>query len=200
MQTFKMEFKVAPGKEPKQEISSPGIDGLMFRSKSKPTVYQARRDGFIASWLKPYPEWETFQADAVACWERYAHAVGSPILHSVVLKFINRMDFPASDFSAKRYFTTHPTPPPKLGWEVGNFVQQAEYLVPGTAYAVQTVLTRAFDAAPELMAFVLDIEVKLREPISATEDRLSAVLGEMRKLKNRAFFGILTKQAWQRYV
>jgi uncharacterized protein (TIGR04255 family) len=196
----KIEFSGGAHEEPKQELTSVDIEGLMFRSSSKPTVYQARRDGFIASWLRPYPDWETFQADAINYWERYAEAVGLPVLHSVLVKFINRMEFPLAGFSPERYLTTHPSPPPKLGWEVGNFVQQAEYLVPHTAYAVQTVLTRAFDTAPELVAFVLDIEVKLREPITATENRLGDVLRDMRKLKNRAFFGILTKTGWEGYL
>lgn len=199
LRTMRIEFRLGEGNEPSENVTSPGVEGLMFRSKSEPTVYQARRDGFIASWLKPYPDWETFQADAIARWDRYAQAVGLPVLHSVLVKFINRVEFPLSDFSPKRYLTTHPSPPPKLGWEIGNFVQQAEYVVPHTPYSVQTVLTRAFDAAPELVAFVLDIEVRLREPITATEDRLGDVLGEMRRLKNKAFFGILTKAGWERY-
>ncbi len=199
LRMVKIEFRVGPPKEPPQDSITPGVEGLIFRSKSSPTVYQARRDGFVASWLKPYPDWETFQADAVARWEQYARAVGLPVLHSVMVKFINRVEFPKSDFSPKRYFTTHPPPPPKLGWEVGNFEQKAEYLVSGTSYAVQTVLARAFDAAPDSLAFVLDIEVRLRDPITAPEDRLGAVLPEMRRLINKAFFGILTKKAWEKY-
>lgn len=200
LRMVKLELRIGPPKEPPQDLVTPAIEGLIFRSKSKPTVYQARRDGFVASWLKPYPDWETFQTDAIERWERYAQAVGLPVLHSVLVKFTNRVEFPRPGFSSKRYFTTHPSPPPKLGWDVGNFVQQAEYLVPHTSYAVQTVLTRAFDAAPDMLAFVLDIEVRLREPIIATDDRLGNVLPEMRKLKNKAFFGILTKTAWQKYL
>lgn len=200
MQTVRMAVRLENGQEPKQEVTLPGIEGLMFRSKTQPTVYQARRDGFIASWLTPYPDWETFQRDAVAQWERYAAVVGSPAMHSVIVKFINRLEFPLSDFLAERYFTTHPSRPPTLDWLFANFVQQVEYAVPGTNYGVQTVFARAFDVAPELLAFILDIEVKLREPLAATERPLGDLLGEMRHLKNKAFFGLLTKDAWQRYL
>lgn len=200
MRAVKMEVRFEQGQEPKQEVTLPGIEGLMFRSKTQSTVYQIRRDGFIASWLKPYPEWETFERDAVACWERYADVVGRPALHNMFVRFINRLEFPAADFSKDRYFTTHPSPPPSLDWRFLNFSQQAEYLVPGTNYAVQTVLARAFDTAPESVAFILDIEVKLREPVVAKEHAFGEVLGEMRNLKNKAFFGLLTEDAWRRYV
>lgn len=201
MHAFKMEMKLEKGKEPIQEVTTPGIEGLMFRSKERPTVYQARRDGFIASWLKPYPDWDEFQSDAVAQWERYASVVGLPALHSVLVKFINRLEFPLGDFTPERYFTTHPAKLPNLGWKFSNLAQQVEYAVPGTNFGVQTVLARAFDNAPaELVAFILDIEVKLREPLTATDRALDDVLGEMRCLKNEAFFNLLTEQAWQRYL
>lgn len=199
LRMVKIEFRAGPAKQPQKEVAVPAVAGLMFRSKTKPTVYQARSDGFIASWLKPYPDWETFQADAVAYWERYAQAVGLPVLHSVMVKFINRVEFPQSGFSPKQYFTTHPPPPPKLGWQMANFVQQVEHIVPSTPYVVQTLLARAFDSAPGTLAFVLDIEVNLREPITPPESRLTNVLPEMRKLKNQAFFSILTPKAWKRY-
>ena len=200
MHAFKMEMKLEKGKEPKQEVTTPGIEGLMFRSKHHPTVYQARRDGFIASWLRPYPDWDEFQRDAVAQWERYASVVGSPALHSVLVKFINRLEFPSGEFTPERFFTTHPAKLPKLGWKFANLAQQVEYAVPGTNYGVQTVLARAFDNAPaELVAFILDIEVKLREPLAATDHRLCDALREMRALKNEAFFNMLTEHAWRRY-
>jgi uncharacterized protein (TIGR04255 family) len=198
MRRFTVSLQVKGGEEPKQEFASPGLDGLMYRSSSKQTVYQARRDGFIASWLKPYPDWEAFQGDAVENWERYAQLVGLPVLHSVLVKFINRLEFP-KDSPLMQNFTTPPSTPPKLQWEMGQFTQQAEYLVPHTPYTVQTALTRTLDVAPELSAFVLDIEVKMREPITASEHRVDEVLGQMRVLKNNAFFGILTKAGWQRY-
>ncbi len=200
MQTLKVELKVSPGEQPKQDVTSPGIDGLMFRSKSKPTVLQARRDGFIASWLKPYPNWETFQADAIERWERYSDVIGSPTLHGVLVKFINRLEFPLSEFLPNEYMTMHPTPPPSLGWQFTNFAQQTDFQVPGTPFAVQTVLARAFDATPELLAFILDIEVKVREPLSAIDRSLDEVLAEMRNLKNTAFFGMLTERAWRGYL
>lgn len=199
MQIVKMAVKLEKGLEPKQEIITPGIEGLMFRSKTQPTVYQARRDGFIASWLKPYPDWDVFQRDAILQWERYSGLVGATALHSVFVRFINRLEFPLGEFTPEKYFTTHPSTPAKLGWQFTNFMQQVEYAVPGTNYVVQTVLARAFDTAPELLAFILDIEVKLREPLTATERAPGEVLGEMRSLKNEAFFGLLTEQAWQRY-
>jgi uncharacterized protein (TIGR04255 family) len=200
MHTFKMEMKMEKGKEPKQEVTTPGIEGLMFRSKERPTVYQARRDGFIASWLNPYPDWKEFQSDAVAQWERYASVVGSPALHSVLVKFINRLEFPLGEFTPEGYFTTLPATPPNLRWRLVNFIQQAEYAVPGTNYVVQTMLARAFDNAPETVAFILDIEVKLREPLTATGRALDDVLREMSCLKNEAFFNLLTERARQGYL
>lgn len=162
-------------------------------------VYQVKRDGFALSWLAPYADWDTFQARALAGWTKYDQVLQPQLLHNVVLRFINRLDFPRTEFSLSRCFTAHPSPIPGLAWQFGTFNQQVLYSVPDSACAVQVVLAQVFDAAPETLSFVLDVEVKLKESFSAAERSVSEVLSEMRELKNRAFFGMLTPETVERY-
>ena len=200
VQSVMMEFRIGDGETPPQELKQSGVEGLIFRSKTKPTVYQVRRDGFIASWLHPYQNWDAFRDDATTQWERYALQSGISNLHSIFVRFINRVEFPIENFSPEDYFTVFPKRPSGIDWQVSNFVQQVEYAIPSTNFIIQTTLTRAFDAAPNLVAFILDTEVKLRTPLSATNASPIEVLAQMRGIKNQAFFGTLTERAWQRYM
>jgi uncharacterized protein (TIGR04255 family) len=199
MHPVQIELKAEVGKEPHQKVSFPGVEGFFFRSKAHPTVYQVRRDGFTASWLKPYPSWEIFSANALSMWERYRKVLQEPDLHTVIVRFINRLEFPQAEFRLANYFTTPPQPPPALNWKFHGFTQQALFAVPDSGCVVQATLAQAFDAAPETHAFILDLEIKLKEPLSYTGRKLDEVLAEMRGLKNAAFFGMLTDAALERY-
>ncbi len=199
MRPMEMKVIAKAGEEPRQQVRFLDADGFFFRSKTQPTVYHVRRDGFAVSWLNPYPDWETFEAHALESWAHYVEAMQGPELHTVVVRFINRLEFPQADFKLATYFTAPPQPPPTLNWKFHNFTQQALYAVPDSGCLVQATLAQAFDAAPDTLAFILDLEIKLKEPLAATGRDLGETLAEMRVLKNAGFFGMLTATALERY-
>lgn len=199
LRPFKLEVRMQAGEMPQQRMQF-AVEGLLFRSRTEPTVYHARRDGFALSWLKPYSEWEQFQASALAGWEQFARVLQPSALHAVAVRFVNRLEFPSADFKLSEHFTVAPKSPPDLGWRFHGFVQQNVYSVPDSDCTVKVTLTPAFGAtAAEVQAFILDIEVTLKHPLSETNRKIEEVLAEMRQLKNAAFFGMLTPRVVELY-
>ena len=199
MRPVKFEVKQEAGKEPEQKITFPSVDGFFFRAPGEPTVYHARRDGLIVSWLAPYANWETLRDTALKAWAKYREILAPEELHTVALRYINRLEFPQTDFQLAKFFTSPPAKPPELSrWTFLGFQHHSLFAVPGSGYAVQVIFTR-IDGSPETVAFILDIEVRLKEALSATARRVEEVLEEMRALKNEAFFGMLTLDAIKRY-
>ena len=183
------------------KVTFPPMEGFIFRSTTKPAVvHQARRDGYTFSRLAPYEDWHTLEAEARAGWAEYQAVLEPEELHAVAVRFINRVEFPMEGFKLSRYFTTPPVSPPELGWQFHGFMHQTLYAVPGSPCVVKVILASAFGATPgDSVAFIMDIEVTLKESLSATGREMDAVLAEMHDLKNKAFFHLLTDDSIQLY-
>ncbi len=177
------------------------MQGFIFRSATQTSVvHQARRDGYTFSRLEPYEDWRVLEAGALAGWADYRAVLEPEELHGVAVRFINRVEFPLEGFKLARFFTTPPVSPPDLGWQFHGFIHQTFYAVPGSPCVVKVILTPAFDATPgDSVAFIMDIEVTLKESLAATGRELESVLAEMHELKNQAFFHLLTEEALQSY-
>jgi uncharacterized protein (TIGR04255 family) len=177
------------------------MQGFIFRSATLPNVHQARRDGYTFSRLTPYEDWHSLESSARLGWTDYQAVLKPEELHAVAVRFINRVEFPLEGFRLARFFTTPPVSPPDLGWQFHGFMHQTFYAVTGSPCVVKVILAPAFDAASgDSVAFIMDIEVTLKESLVATGRGLDAVLAEMHDLKNKAFFHLLTEEALEMYM
>lgn len=201
LRPVKVEVTHSPEGQLPPKVTFPPMEGFIFRSTTQPSVvHQARRDGYTFSRLAPYENWRSLEAEARAGWAAYQAVLEPEELHSVVVRFINRLAFPFDGFRLSRYFMTPPVSPSELGWQFHGFMHQTFYAVPGSPCVVKVILASAFDATPrEFLAFILDVEVTLKESLSATGKAMEAVLAEMHDLKNKAFFHLLTGEALQLY-
>jgi uncharacterized protein (TIGR04255 family) len=176
------------------------MQGFIFRSATQLSVHQARRDGYTFSRLTPYEDWAALESGALGGWADYQAVLKPEELHAVAVRFINRVEFPLEGFRLARFFTTPPVSPPDLGWQFHGFMHQTFYAVPGSPCVVKVVLAPAFEGAlGDAVAFIMDVEVTLRESLAATGRGLDAVLAEMHDLKNKAFFHLLTEEALHTY-
>ena len=176
------------------------MQGFIFRSATQRSAHQARRDGYTFSQLEPYENWSALEAEALQGWADYQRVLEPEDLHTVAVRFINQVKFPVEGFKLARYFTTPPVPPPDLGWQFHGFMHESLYAVPDSPCVVKVVIVRALDGlSPETVPFVVDIELTLKESLSASGKSVSAVLAEMHDLKNQAFFHLLTEEALETY-
>ncbi len=153
------------------------------------------------SQLPPYTNWASLEQDALQGWRDYQEVLEPEELHAVGIRYINRLEFPLEGFRLARYFTTPPVPPPALGWTFYGFAHQAFYAVQDSPCIVKVTIAPAFDvASKDNFAFVLDIDITLKESLAALGRELLETLAEMHDLKNKAFFNLLTDEALQRYT
>lgn len=201
LRQMQIEVRQTPQGSVPPKVTFPEMGGFIFRSKTQPSiVHQSRRDGYTFSWLEPYKDWHSFEAEARAGWADYQAVLEPEELHAVAVRFINRVKFPPEGFQLSRFFSTPPASPPKSDWQIYGFMHQTFYAVPGSPCVVKVILAPAFDPTPEnSVAYIVDIEVTLKESLAANGRDLNSVLKEMRDLKNKAFFSILTKEAVETY-
>ena len=198
MRPVQFEMKLEVGKSPETRVVSPDAEGFLFRSKNQRTVYHARRDGLIVSWLAPYSDWSTFLNAAMVAWDKFQEILAPSELYSVALRYINRLEFPLADFRLSTFFTTPPAKPPTLGdWGFNVFSHQTVFDPPNSPHFVQTNFLRT-EAASENVAFILDIQVGQKKGIGM-ERSTKEMLEEMHVLKNTIFFAMLTDATLERY-
>jgi uncharacterized protein (TIGR04255 family) len=140
-----LSVQIQPGKaDPVQQIFQQLSNGFVMRSSDEPTVHQVRRDGYSYSRLPPYEGWEPFISAAKAGWQIYAHAFQPEELHSLALRFINRLDFPVDEFRQNResFLTVAPPPPAGLNWGFGGFTHHYSSVVRDVPCMVNLNLAR----------------------------------------------------------
>ncbi len=195
---FSIGGKKAAPDPPKPGTSAPPL-GFIFKSPS--TVLQARRDGFTFSYLSPYTDWETLQSSALSRWADFQQILQPKPLHGLSVRFINRLEFELEGFASTRYFAAPPPALPNNKWKLDSFQQRAIYAPPQSPCIVRVNTAPAFVSDPSrTVAFMLDIEVALKESFSATDRDLVVTLAEMHDLKNEAFFNLLTEDAIKHYI
>lgn len=166
--------------------------GLRFESKDKRHIVQFQRDGLIFSRLKPYPEWSTFEEEALKFWEIHKELFEPSQLDRLGVRFINLIES-VTIAEAHNYLVSPPKCPDSLSLPFFEFLQQYTFDVPGYPYKAQIVQTvqpksAASSGHPGL---ILDIDVFTTDPQPIPCDNLKNQLAELRWLKNKLFFGSL---------
>jgi uncharacterized protein (TIGR04255 family) len=194
---FHHELRVGPGQEPQQTLRDLGWRGLRFQSADGLQVAQFNRDGFIFSRLQPYQSWEQFNCEGLRLWESYAALAQPSEVQRLGLRFINRIALPPQEVRFVDYIRPHAQPPQGLDLPFQGFFHHDVLAVPGHAYAINVIRTVQPPQEPgsEGMAVILDIDVYVAQPFKPSRAELDHRLAEMRWLKNKVFFGSVTKKA-----
>ena len=197
--TFQGEFKAEAGKPPEQRVVDLGWSGLLFQSQDQSRVAQFQREGFAFSRLKPYQEWELFEAEALRLWKTYVELASPVAVQRIGVRFINRMPFLADGFRLDDYLNDSPQPLPTLGLIRGGFLHQDSFRLPETNYVVNVIRTvQPAEGTPASVPVILDIDVFTNAQMELDEALLKKRLAEMRWLKNKIFFVSLATRTKER--
>lgn len=172
--------------------------GWRCESADGAEVVLIRTDGFSVARLADYPGWEKFCERFLELWEEYRQTVAPPEIQRVGLRYINDLRLPLSEsFNFDDWLTSTPRPPAGLPPALVDFMVQMT--VPTSAEGTTVHVTQATDSGARsetMLPVVIDIDV-CTECIHASDDRagdlLASTLSEMRELKNRVFFGLITE-------
>lgn len=187
---------ISPKAEPASPTSpknKPKWDGVRARSEDGRQTAFFKPTSFMYSLQPPYSEWNAFSEEALRLWEIHKSIARVEQIQRVGVRYINRIPMPGVSFELSDYMTIAPPDPKGIALPFVNFLHQDTFMVPGHPYQINCTRTiLPITQTQNLPNLVIDIDVFTTAPVSfsALHDRLA----EMRWLKNKLFFGIVTEK------
>lgn len=173
--------------------SSQGVIGYRLSKADDSRILQVRRDCLAYSHVAPYTDWATFRAEARPLWETYRAAVPDAKLARCALRYINRVDIPATNIEPFDYFTLYPKVPDQLPQQ--DVVGMAMNLqMPQLDIECMAAINQALvePAKPGHISIVFDIDI-FRLGIETWQDsEVWAFLDKLRDRKNEIFEACIT--------
>lgn len=182
-------------------VGETSIIGARLHSENGKYVAQFSMEGFSLSRLEPYESWETLIAEAKRVWEIYRICLKPTRIHRTAARFINNLRLPIPPgVRFERFLTGLPSMPADFPQSVMSFLQR--FVVYDEQTGATAILTQALDriTTPEPLPVILDIDVFRETKFSCDSLDVWDYLTELRKLKNRYFFGLLTEPAMELYA
>lgn len=177
---------------------SPGSQlGWMFRSANGLQVAQFRSDGFTFNRLSPYTSWDELFPHAMELWKLYVELLRPEQVGRLAVRFINRL----ATYEPETAFglLNPPHLPNGLRVSTREFLSRLVVLDEDTDHAA--VITTASDAelTQAKPALILDIDAFSERSYEPQDLDLSRTLEELRRLKNKLFFGMITEDTARLY-
>lgn len=176
-----------------------GWEGVRLESDDKKYIVQFKRDGLVFSRTNGYDHWEPFTSAAKEAWRAYVEIAAPLEVQRLGVRFINQIST-ATPENLTDVLREPPTCPSEL--PLKEFVYQSTFAVPGLPFGVRVIKVMQ-PSIPELQkssGLFLDIDVYTTKAISADTAELEATLTQMRSLKNKVFFTLLTEQTIQSFA
>jgi uncharacterized protein (TIGR04255 family) len=178
--------------------------GWRCESADGTEVALIRQDGLSFGRLAGYPGWDAFTDRFLSVWGTFVE-VAQPIeISRVGVRYVNDLRLPIGDqFHFERFLTTAPRPPAGLAPEIADFLTQMT--LPGGAEGLRVAITQATDGASRtatVLPVTVDIDASWDRSVPVDDRlpvRLSQMLGSLRDLKNRVFFGLVTEELVSAY-
>ncbi len=190
---FQTSIEVKEGKDVDHRTVSQMV-GYRFDSSDKLYVLQAHTDGFTVSRLKPYSTWEDLFGETKKLWAIFKRIAVPITISRVATRFINRIELSLDqriDFDD--YLAVPPRVPAGLPEAVSSFINRVAVEDPTTSASV--VVTQALEnpnPATNTIPVLLDIDVFKQVSMDPSGEDHWHLLGQLRQLKNQAFFGSIT--------
>ncbi len=173
-----------------------GFHGLVLHEAEKRFIVQLRPDGFTVNQVAQYSTAEALMAEALRTWPGYVAAAQVEKVIRLAFRYINKFPIPienGQEFST--YLAAGPTLPGELPQGVSNFLMRA--VIQDRPSAPRVIVTQKITAGrdAEMPQIIIDVDAVAEGQFKPTVDGIRPVLDELRELKNRVFFGLLTDAA-----
>ncbi len=170
------------------------VDGFRFASDDNLQIAQIKRDGVVFSRLKPYQDWEQFTGEALRIWQIFLDFAAPIEIERLGVRFINHLPSVGAK-SLEQVLQDPPNRPANLPLE--EFVYQSIFRVPEQPFAIRVIklMPPQVPSSSESAGLFLDCEVYSTKPLTCDPEAVNNALTNMRSLKNRIFFTLLTDEA-----
>jgi uncharacterized protein (TIGR04255 family) len=191
----KHEFQHAPGKLPSHCVKDLGTLGYMFRSTDNKNIVQFRRDGFTFNRLTPYTSWDQVFPEASRFWSLYVQSAEPEEIKRIAVRYINRLPLPAHQFAFPDFLTAPPPLPQDVPRCISSFISRVIIQDPETKTCANVTQALEPPLDERYIPVILDIDVFQQNLADSTAATVLPKFAELRAMKNRIFFGSLTKKA-----
>ncbi|MFH1746388.1 MAG: TIGR04255 family protein, partial [Planctomycetota bacterium] len=174
--------------------------GFRLESADQPYIAQFTRNGFVFSRITPYENWNSFTKEAKRLWQIHVELTEPSEIERLGVRFINRI-VPIELDKLDKILTLPPQHPASLTLPIGEFLHRSRFTVPGYPYILNIIQTTQPPSPPETdsLGLIMDIDVFTTQTVDLNEATLDSRLAEMRWLKNKAFYSLLTLQTIERF-
>jgi uncharacterized protein (TIGR04255 family) len=189
LQTFAHQMKISA--EGKSDVTSGNVDfnGIRIQTDNGKHVAQFRRDAFAYSHLRPYASWQVMFDEMKRLWSVYSTLTKPTKLDRIGVRFINQIPLQGRDF--RSLLQGAPTSSELIeNMPIVNFLHQDNLAVPGHPYAITI---RKTIQQPTMDILIIDIDVCTLQSVAL--DEIDEHLANLRWLKNKVFFSVLSQKA-----
>jgi uncharacterized protein (TIGR04255 family) len=174
--------------------------GFRFASDDSPYIAQFTRNGLVFSRLAPYESWERFAEEGLRLWRIYREHAQPSEIQRLGVRFINAIG-PVQINELNGLLSLAPQSPPGMPLVPKQFLYQNTYEIPNYPYNLNVVRTiqPLEPTADNGFRLILDLDVFTTKPLAVNDEATQDALAEMRWIKNKAFFALLTDQAIARF-
>ncbi len=173
-----------------------GWHGLRAVSNDGQFIAQFTRNGFVFSRLKPYEDWERFEAEALRLWNAFAEVAQPTEIDRLGVRFINVMELEPGETPGD-ILSLPPQVPDSLPLQVSEFMHQTQFDIPQYGYQLNVIQT--VQRSDGKASVILDLDVSTTIAPAAPDGNLSTRLREMQWIKNKAFFSLVSQSAIARF-
>lgn len=179
--------------------------GVLLKSADGKLVLQARVDGITLSRLAPYETFDALEPVLAKCWHAYVGITRPAHTSRVAVRYINRVDVPDPDDLGE--VLVRPPVPTVNNVSVSAFVHQDLWRTENDLFVARVLTALEPGINGRTAQVIVDIDAfSERHQIAIASRRpgesfreLQELFSELRMLKNRIFFSLLTQQCIQTF-
>jgi uncharacterized protein (TIGR04255 family) len=166
--------------------------GFKYSSSDEKLIFQSRLSGFTLSRLAPYESWEPFSTEGRRLWTIYRDRLQPEAVTRLAVRYINRIDLPASGAELKDYFRTSPEISPDLPQLMEQFFMRVMLRQEDVRASSVINMAPVQSPLPGGVSIVLDIGLFRAEDVPQEEEAVWNVFESLREKKDQIFEACIT--------
>lgn len=193
------EAQISVGGDAGPSLQSMGRRRLRLDSTDKLNVIQVDRGGITYSQLKPYVGWAGFSKSFFDTWTHYLSVYKPKQVTQIVLRYINRFEFPNAILDLQEYFLTNPVLGPKIALPFSGYSMQfvlSNEAISANCGVVQVAQPNPGGPGPTV---IFDLNAFKQGLFGFDEAVLRKHLEDLHGFKNDVFFGSITEKTMGMY-
>lgn len=192
VESLETTFGIQEGQSQPPQLTYSEI-GILLKSRDQRNVAQFRTNGFTFNRLPPYTSWEEVFPEAIELWERYRGLATPARVTRIAVRYINRLPF-ALPVDLSEYLTASPSIPDSLPQVLRAYLTRLVLSDAETANSVIVTQAPEPSADADHVVVLLDVDAYRDVDMDPGDPRIKEILGSLRELKNRVFFGSITER------